>query len=252
MPLQFRPRLIPTVAAMVTIALTLHLAQWQAGREQEKIALQELLDARSRMPPHALGSQDRDGEALRYRKVVASGEYVADKQVYLDNKDRNGAVGYHVMTPLKLADAGGTGGANGISGAGGISGGGYVMVNRGWIARGREYPRPPAAVPPVGKVEVSGTAVLPSQRFLELSSANVQGSVWQNFTFDRARSILGLDVLPVIVLAAQTSPDLAPLTETPNAGADKHRGYAFQWLALAVAVFIVWIVVNFKLGSKQS
>jgi len=235
MPLRFRPRVVPTIAAAATIALTLHLSHWQAGREQEKLALQTLLDARVRMPLHALQAKDRDGEALKYRQVSAAGEYVAAKQIYLDNKDSNGAVGFHVMTPLKLA-------GSEVS----------VMVNRGWIARGRDYPNPPAAIPPAGPVQVSGMAVQPSGRFLELSSANVQGSVWQNFTFDRARGVLGIDVLPVVVLAAQAAPGLVPVTETPDAGAEKHRGYAFQWMALAIAVFIVWVVVNLKTDKKQS
>ena len=235
MSLRFRPRLVPTVAAAATIALTLYLAQWQAGREQEKLALQALLEARMKMPQYALQAKDRDGETLKYRTVTAAGEYVAGKQIYLDNKDFNGAVGFHVMTPLKLAGAD-------------VS----VMVNRGWIARGRDYPNPPAAIPPAGTVEVIGMAVLPSRRFLELSSANVQGSVWQNFTFDRARAILGIDALPVVVLATQTAPGLVPVAEMPNAGAEKHRGYAFQWMALALAVLVVWIGVNFKMDKKQS
>lgn len=235
MPSRFRPRLVPTLAAAATIALTLYLSHWQSGREKEKLAMQALLDGRTRMAAHALHATDRDGEALKYRQVTASGEYVARKQIYIDNKDLNGAVGFHVMTPLKLTGSAVT-----------------VMVNRGWIARGRDYPHPPPALPPQGTVDVRGMAVVPSQRFLELSSANVQGSVWQNFTFDRARANLGIDVLPVVVLAAQTAPELVPVTETPNAGADMHRGYAFQWMALAVAVFVVWIVVNFRMGRKQS
>lgn len=233
MPFQFRPRLVPTLAAAATIALTLHLAQWQRGREQEKLELQALLDARSKLPPHKLQIGDNDGDTLRYRRVLMTGEYVAAKQIYLDNKDFNGKVGYHVLTPFRLA------GANV-----------HVMVNRGWVARGGDYPNPPVAVPPAGLTEVEGTATLPVRRFLELSDANVQGNVWQNLTFERVSKNLGINVLPLMVLAAKPPPELRPVVEVPDAGAEKHRGYTFQWLALSVAVFIVWLVVNTQ--KKQS
>jgi surfeit locus 1 family protein len=234
MPFEFRPRLVPTLAAVAAIALTLHLAQWQRGREQEKLELQALLDARGKLPPHKLEVGKIDGEALRYRKVLMTGEYVAAKQIYLDNKDFNGKVGYHVVTPFRLSGADA-----------------HVMVNRGWIARGRDYPNPPAAPPPAGSMDLEGTATLPPRRFLELSETNVQGNVWQNLTFDRARRNLDINVLPLMVLAAKSPPGLQPVVEAPDAGAEKHRGYAFQWLALSVAVFIVWLVVNIKRSNHE-
>jgi len=230
MQLRFRPHLIPTLAMMAMIALTLWLGSWQLGRAEDKAALQSLLESRMKEAPWPLRVTDRDGSALHYRRIVARGIFIDGKQIFLDNKSLGDRVGYHVITPLQIEGAQSS-----------------VLVNRGWIARTNGYPAPPKVPVPSGTVEVTGIATMPVVRFLELSGANVEGSVWQNLTFERVHENLGLDVLPIILLASETLPELVPVQETPDAGIDKHRGYAFQWFSIASAILIIWLVVNAKL-----
>jgi len=235
MPLRFRPKMIPTVATMAMITLTLGLANWQLGRAEDKAALQSLFESRMKEAPWPLRATDRDASALHYRQIVARGTFIEDKQIFLDNKSLGDRVGYHVITPLQIEGARTS-----------------VLVNRGWIARTNEYPAPPKAPAPTGMVEVPGIATVPATRFLELSGANVEGRVWQNLTFERAHENLGLDVLPIILLASETLPELSPVQEIPDAGIDKHRGYAFQWFSIAAAILVVWLVVNANLdGSRK-
>ena len=234
MQLRFRPQLIPTLAMMAMIALTLGLGNWQLGRAEEKAALQSLLESRTKEAPWPLRSTDRDGSALYYRQIVARGTFIEEKQIFLDNKSLGDRVGYHVITPLQIEGARTS-----------------VLINRGWIARTNEYPAPPNVPVPSGMVEVSGIATVPVARFLELSGANVEGRVWQNLTFQRAHENLGLDVLPIILLASETLPELIPVQETPDAGIEKHRGYAFQWFSIAAAILVVWLVVNAKLDRSR-
>jgi surfeit locus 1 family protein len=229
MPIFFRPRLIPTLATFVVIAITLSLGRWQSGRAMEKMALQASFKERIKAPAIKLDSLQSDRESLRYRRVFARGTYLEDKQIFLDNKIQDEHAGYHVITPLRLSGTQ----AN-------------VLVNRGWIGRGRNYPAPPPAPPPAGEVEVSGMAVLPVTRFVELSAANVDGRVWQNLTILRVREKLGIDVLPILVLAEKASPGLAVVTETPDAGIDTHRIYAFQWFSLAAVAAVFWLAVYLK------
>jgi surfeit locus 1 family protein len=234
MQLRFRPQLIPTLAMMAMIALTLWLGSWQLGRAEDKAALQRLFEGRMKEAPWPLHATDRDGSALHYRQIVARGTFIEEKQIFLDNKSLGDRVGYHVITPLQIEGARTS-----------------VLVNRGWIARTSEYPAPPKVPVPSGTVEVRGIATLPVARFLELSGAYVEGRVWQNLTFERAHENLGLEVLPVILLARETPPELIPVQETPDAGIDKHRGYAFQWFTIATAIFVVWLVVNSKLDRPR-
>jgi cytochrome oxidase assembly protein ShyY1 len=38
---------------------------------------------------------------------------------------------------------------------------------------------------------------------------------------------------------------------SPSSGIDKHRGYAFQWYALAAMAILFFVITGFRSGSKQ-
>jgi surfeit locus 1 family protein len=226
--LAFNPTMWPTAGAVLLIAVTLSLGVWQTRRGDEKEARQRLLEARMRETPVALTGSVDSPEPLLYRHVRATGEYDAARQIYLDNQVMRGQAGYYVVTPLKLRD------------------GSLVLVNRGWIARGRSYPEPPPAQVPAGRVEVSGLATLPPARFLELGSQYVTGNVWQNLTIERYRKVAGAPLVPIIVLADTPGAGLEPVHETPDAGVAKHREYALTWFSLAATALALWIALNVK------
>lgn len=225
----FAPRAVPTLAAVAFIALTVSLARWQSHRATEKEELQRLYEARLAEPAVVLTGAVPTADPLLYRRVRARGSWIASGQVFIDNQVLDGRAGFHVMTPLRIA---GTNEA--------------VLVNRGWIARGDEYPRAPPVAVPEGDVEVSGVAALPPRRFLELSSDTTSGNVWQNLTFERYRRATGIAVLPVLVLADVPAPALAAVHERPDAGADKHREYMLTWSALAATAFVLWVALNVR------
>jgi surfeit locus 1 family protein len=135
----------------------------------------------------------------------------------------------HVLTPIRLQESGRV-----------------LWVNRGWLARPREYPRMPELPAPSSIVEVAGLAVPPIRRFVELREVTAQGALWQNFTIDRAAAHLGEPVFPLVLLADTPAPGLLSVTERPDAGIEKHQGYAFQWYALAALVAALWLGINFR------
>src|SRR5690348_8243566 len=99
----FRPRLVTTVAAVAFIALTLWLGRWQVERRHEKEMLQALLDARTREPAVQLTGPVGAAQPLLYRHVSAKGEWIADRQFFVDNQVHDGRAGFHVITPLRIA-----------------------------------------------------------------------------------------------------------------------------------------------------
>ena len=224
----FAPGRWPTIGAVTLIALALYLGIWQTHRGDEKEERQRLLESRIRETPVVLTGSVDAPEPLLYRKVRATGEYDAAGQIYIDNQVHDGRAGYFVFTPLRLRD------------------GAIVLVNRGWIARGRLYPEPPPAAPPSGAIEVSGLAILPPARFLELGPETVSGSVWQNLSIDRYRAATRKAVVPVVVLADAPGAGLAAVHETPDAGVAKHREYALTWFSLAVTTLVLWLALNMK------
>jgi len=224
----FEPRLVTTAAAAGFIALTLWLGNWQVNRAQEKRERQALFEARINDTPVQLtGSVAAD--SLLYRRVRASGRWIAERQFYVDNQIRGGRAGFNVITPLAIS---------GSSIA--------VLVNRGWIARDAAYPRAPRVPVPEGAVDVGGLAIRPPARFLELSPQAVAGDVWQNLSIERYGAASGLTLLPVVVLQESVAPGLVAVRETPDAGIARHVEYAFTWFSLAATAFVLWVVLNVR------
>ena len=227
---EFRPRLIPTLATLCMMAITFSAGRWQLDRISEKEALQSLFRQTQQLPAVNLAQPIADANSLRYRSLVAEGQFLPDKQIYIDNREHDDRSGYHVITPLVIAGTGD-----------------IVLVNRGWVERGRNYSVAPDVKVPSGRVRVAGTGNLPSKKFLELSDQAIAGKVWQNLTFERVDAVLKLKVLPIVILQQndQTS-GLSAVVEQPDFKINMHRGYAFQWFALTATLLVIYVVVNIK------
>jgi cytochrome oxidase assembly protein ShyY1 len=120
-------------------------------------------------------------------------------------------------------------------------------VNRGWVAGSPDRARLPEVITPEGAVQVTGLAVMPGRRFLELSARVTEGNVWQNLTLERYREVFPIALQPVVI--QQESPLDDGLTrewDPPNLGVDKHYGYAFQWLALAATILVFYLVTHVR------
>lgn len=226
---QFRPTLVPSIAAVLVIALTVSLGNWQRGRAAEKQALQDALLARQQLPLLPLNRAQVNAAEAVFRLGAVRGTFDVERQIFLDNKDHQGKAGLHVLTPLQLEKSDS-----------------MVLVNRGWVARPASYPAVPRIDAPTGIVEVRGLLVTPPRRFLELTKNTAQGALWQNLTIERAATFLKQPVLPVVLLSDPPAPGLQKVQERPDSGIDKHRGYAFQWYSLAVLVAALWTALNFR------
>lgn len=227
---RFVPTALPTLAALVAFGLTLYLGHWQQQRAVEKRVLQSEFESRVAASPIALGDDIRDPAALRFSRASARGEWLESGQIFLDNKFDHDAVGFHVLTPLKIAGTDR-----------------HVLVNRGWVARAANYPLPPLAPVPRGVAVAEGVLALPGSRFLELTQKTIQGRVWQNLTMERYRAATGLDVLPLVLLAATATSPLRAVSAVPDARAEKHVEYMLTWYSLAATVVVLWLVLNVKL-----
>lgn len=225
----FRPRLVPTLAAVALVALTVSLGRWQVNRAEEKSTRQALLESRQAELPLRLTGSVASAEPLLYRRVIAAGEWLPQGQVFVDNQIHAGRAGFHVITPLRIApDA-------------------VALVNRGWIARGPEYPAPPQVEVPRGAAEVTGLVSLPPARFLELSAEGITGDVFQNLSVERYREARRLPALPFVILADTPAPGLQPVREAARImGAEKHREYALTWFSLAATAAVLWVFMNLE------
>jgi len=234
--LEFRRSLWPTLAAVAGIALTLALGNWQLGRGQEKSALKSRIDTLSAGPVINVPATEIDAADVQLRKVEAHGVFEPKYAVLVDNRIRHGVVGYHVVMPLRLSENR------------------YVLVNRGWVAAAQDRSHLPEVNTPAGPVTVTGMALVPSKRFLELSGKVTEGKVWQNLTIERYRQAMPIAIQPFLIQQDQTgAPDDALVREwdPPDLGVDKHYGYAFQWFSLAALILVIYLVTHVKRKTEK-
>jgi surfeit locus 1 family protein len=227
---RFRPALLPGVAALAAIVLTVSLGNWQTRRAEEKLARGRDLDDASRLALLALPPRPVDAHDYEFRSVSARGEYSARHTILLDNKVLRGKVGYQVLTPLRIA-----------------GGDVHVLVNRGWVAAGLRREILPQIRTPGGSETVEGIAVVPSSHIFELDANTKEGVVWQNLVLARYAKWSGLKLQPIVLQQSSNAADgLVRAWARPDTGADKHRGYAFQWYALAITILIFYAASSFK------
>ena len=219
-------------ATLIGVALTVSLAAWQLSRASQKVALQAALESRTQLPALSASELARmtdAAEAQHYRAVRLRGRWVAERSVFLENRQMQGRVGFYVVTPLQLegsADA--------------------VLVQRGWVPRDlRDRTLLPAIPAEAGVVDIEGHIAPPPARLYEFS-ASASGAIRQNLDLGSFMAESGLRLLPLSVQQAD-SPATAGdglLRHWPRPAVDvqKHYGYAFQWFALSalMAGLYVW------------
>lgn len=223
-PRMRRPALVPTLAAIVVVAVCVSAGLWQRGRMEQKLALRAQVEAASRADPVAI-PRAAQWDDWRFRPVRATGTFDATHQILVDNRIRGGRAGYDVFAPLALAD------------------GRVVLVDRGWVAAGASRADVPQVPPPAGQVTVTGRINRPPGAYLELAGATVNGRVWQNLDIPRYEAATGLAVLPVIVeqtASAAPGDDLVRQRPAPDTGAEKHMSYMLQWFAFAATTIVLW------------
>ena len=232
-------RLVIAIAALFGIALTASLGFWQWGRGQQRTALQEEIAARGNAAPVGVREllEAPDGDArLLHRAVVLRGAWLAERTVFLDNRQMNAFPGFYVVTPLRLE------GSQAV-----------VLVQRGWAARNfeRRESLPPVQTP-AGTVEVRGRLAPPPAK-LYAFAAQEQGAIRQNLDLAAFRAETGL---PLLALSVQQAgpPSEGLLRQWPQAGsgAGKNYGYAFQWWAMATLIAILYGWFQFVVPRRQA
>ena len=167
-----------------------------------------------------------------HQRAKLRGVWVADRTVFLDNRQMNAKPGFYVLTPFRLE-------GNTTN----------VMIQRGWVARNfLDRESIPMVNTPSGVVEVTGRIALPPAKLYELGTA-ASGPIRQNLDLARFGQESGLSLLPVSLV--QTGPaSEGLLRDWPVVGstADKNYGYAFQWFGLSALISILY--VWFQIGKR--
>ena len=235
MRIGFRFRAIPFVATVLLVALGVSLGQWQDRRADGKIALQDKLAARASAAAVIVGPQALAREQVEYHKVSVAGQFVANFPLFLDNRPLGGKTGYYLVMPFKVAGSDM-----------------HVLVARGWLPRqAGDHELRPEISTPAGTVIVSGVAKGSLARVMQLGdpAAVKPNALLQNVDPVGFGAATGMKVQPFFI--EQTAPagpgdELVRDWPAPALGVDKHRGYAFQWYALALMAFLFFVITGFR------
>ena len=180
-----------------------------------------------RAAPTELPSHMFDARQFVGKHVAASGRFLPQHTIYLDNKLRRGRPGYEVVMPLRL---------NGV----------HVLVNRGWVAAGRTRDALPEVPTPPGAVRVAGLALERLPQVLEPGSGT-SAAVRQNLDTQAYARETGLQLQPIVIEQHSPAADgLARDWPRPDAGAEKNQAYALQWYSLAGLALVLFVVLSFR------
>ncbi len=232
---EFRPDVLPSAIGLLVLILLISLGFWQLDRAEQKRLLLQAYGERPTDAAISISSDFTPGPDWRYRRAQLVGTYDAEHQFLLDNRVQPGRVGYHVLTPLRLA-----------------RGDAVVLVNRGWVPQGATRAELPALQTP-GEVElgVEGLIDFPPQKVFVLGEGEDRDPGWpkvlQQVRLDLHAQQLGVRLLPMVLLLDKDQPggfvrDWNPVVVGP----ERHVGYAVQWFALAAALVILYVWANLK------
>jgi len=228
-PIRPASRFWPTIAAIVVVILTVLLGRWQLDRAHMREAREARYDSLAKLAPVSIGGRLIDGGSLDYHRVSARGRWLTQYGVFLDNQVHLGQDGFDVYMPLRLEGSELC-----------------LLVDRGWIAAGPNRAHLPEIKTPSGSIEISGSVQLPA-RFKEFGSVYREGRIWENVTPERFSAWSGLKLQPVVVRQTNDPGDgLIRDWPRPDSGADRNRGYAFQWFAFAVLACVLWAYHFFR------
>lgn len=232
---QFRAGLWPTLVTGCLLILLLSLGFWQLDRAAQKRALltaygDRPADAALQISPGFAPDSD-----WRYRRAEVVGRYIAERQFLLDNRVYQGRVGYHVLTPLRLAHADVA-----------------ILVNRGWVPQGATRADLPALpVPADERLHIEGLIDIPHDNVFVLGEGEDRDPGWpkvlQQIRLELHAEQLGVHLLPMVLLLDEDQPggfvrDWNPIVIGP----ERHVGYAVQWFALAAVLLVLYLWVNVR------
>ena len=222
----FRPGMALTLQAGAAFLIVLCLAAWQFSRGLEKTALRDARLARlngAPMEAAALSPATAD-----FTRVSLTGRLDGERQFFI--RSRPGA-GFQVLAPLRTEI-------------------GVFLVNRGWAAD-PQHLKPPSVATPTGTVNVVG-AVWPSMPLTRLAAEEPWPNDWPKTVraLNVPRMAEAVGAMPREIRLQSGTGMLRPASLAWDYSPGTHWGYTVQWLLIAAAVGVGYVVVG-KRRARQ-
>lgn len=221
------------------VLLMIRLGFWQLDRAAEKVELHQHFAERATAPRLSLdGTATEEASDELWRPALLSGTPMSP-MLLLDNRVRNGIPGYEVLTPVRLPDSR------------------TVLLNRGWLKapqRRDEWPE----IAPLGTLSNARGRIAPAPSTgIRLGNAAPErgpDGTWriQDLDFPRLSKTLKTRLEPYqILLDADQAGGFDRAWILPDPSSAKHEAYAFQWFAMAAALFFLTLYHGLRRTGPQ-
>ncbi|GAB4215857.1 MAG: SURF1 family protein [Rhodoferax sp.] len=233
MSIPVQNRWIPLLAVVLGVAVLVSLGRWQANKGDALEAVLKQRAERAGHGPIVVSGAPVDPAAVQDMPVRVRGTYDAAHQFFLDNRQEAGQAGVHVITPLKIEGSET-----------------YILINRGWVGWSLGRSVLPVVPTPSGTVEVVGRGEVPSTKrfWLMPDREDLNPKLWSRIDLTRAARDFGWVFQPIVIQqTGGDAPDrLVRHWLPPDDRVAQHRGYAFQWYGMAIALVVFYAVALWR------
>lgn len=226
-----------TILTAAAIIILCGLGTWQLQRLAWKENLLAQLAGAATQPPvtNAVLIADESGVDFAYRPAAIYGLYDNANAILVGPRTRDGEVGYHLLTPLQIAEDDGPHAT--------------LLVNRGWVL----------AMPadrPTGFMTVRGLLRLPERANMFVPPNDPAKNEW--FSIDPAQLATEKNLqnlLPYILYAEGEEPadpvmSVGAAYHAPGGPSlpNNHRQYALFWFAMAGVLVVIYALRFLRRG----
>ncbi|SEA18914.1 SURF1 family protein [Microbulbifer marinus] len=211
-----------TILSGLLLPLLISLGVWQLQRGAEKAMLTAALDARLAMQPQNPAELQH---LQAYTPVRLLGYYTGEYHLH-DNRTRDGRVGYEVLQVFVAANQ-------------------RWLVNRGWLAAPAQRNQLPEVSWPMAAKVITGF-LYPVATVAE-EAAPITGTRIQQLDSVFTGSLELERPEWSIRLSADSDTALVTDWQLINSPPQRHRAYAVQWFAMAIALIVLWLCAATRL-----
>ena len=230
----------PGLAALAGFVFLVGLGNWQMRRLDWKQGLIGSIAERQHAAPVTLElAEERAslGGDVEYTRVKVEGQLLNDREIHLYALDDKYGPGFHVITPLRLAD------------------GSIALVNRGFVPNDLKDPGKRAAGQLTSDVVFTGLLRQANEQTMFVPANDPGRNIWYWRDVDAMAGTLGADATRVHKYVVDAEAEPAPPGGWPKGGVtrlelpNRHLEYALTWYGLAgtlVAVFIAFALARWR------
>ena len=236
--MKFRPLFWLSIVTLPALVLLIGLGSWQLQRLQWKNDLISDFEVRSKADAIAIPAADAKLDELEFSSLALHGVYQHDKETFLTGRTYEGNAGFHVVTPLLLAD------------------GRIILVNRGWVSENYRDPAKRSFSQVDGKTSVAGILRRPGVRGYFVPENEPENGFWFTLVPSQINQHLNLGdtAIDQFYADALRTSDVVTLpiaAKTELNLRNAHLSYAMTWYGIALALIGVYLAFHYQAGRLQ-